>query len=98
MTEALSLRRYRLFGLRLDLADRVDHGIEGQHRRGMPGLVIAHRLEQRDIGPLALRPAGRFLLHLVDRLPRITQLAPRPGHDLFVPDPRRGPAAHASPY
>src|SRR5258708_16996452 len=73
-----ALRRYRLFGLRLDLADRVDHGIEGQHRRGMPGLVIAHRLQQRHNGPLAFRPGSVFLQPPSDRLAPITQLPPSP--------------------
>src|SRR6202042_2883393 len=44
-----------LSGLGLDLADGIDHGVEGQHGRGMARLVIAYRLEQRDIGPFALR-------------------------------------------
>src|ERR1700761_382294 len=57
------LRWGRLFGLRFDLADRVDDGIKGQHGRGMPGLVIAHRLEQRDVSPLALWRAAVFLQH-----------------------------------
>src|SRR5471032_3007886 len=55
-------RLNRLLGLvarlRFDLADRIDHGIEGQHRRGMARLVIAHRLKQCDVGPLALRGAA----------------------------------------
>ncbi len=37
----------------LDLADGVDHRVEGQQRRGMARLVVAHRLEHRDVGPLA---------------------------------------------
>ena len=58
--ETLPLRRCRLFGLGLDLADGVDHGVEGQHGRGVAGLVVAHRLEQRDVGPFAVRGTGRF--------------------------------------
>src|SRR5258705_3935922 len=95
MTEALSLRRYRLFGLRLDLADRVDHGIEGQHRRSMPRLVIAHRLEQRDIGPLALRGTAVFLQHLADGFAQFTQLARRRADDVARHDRGRRLAERA---
>jgi len=38
----------------LDLIDRGRHGIEGQQRGRMPGLIIAHRLEHGNIRPLAV--------------------------------------------
>ena len=41
--------------LGLDLVDGVDHGVEGQQGRGMARLVVAHRLEHRDVGPAAVR-------------------------------------------
>jgi hypothetical protein len=44
------IRRRRFVGLRFDLADRVDHRIEGKHGRGVARLVVAHRLEQGDGG------------------------------------------------
>ncbi len=42
-----------------DLPERVDDRVEGQQRRGVPRLVVAHRLEHREFGPFAggRRPA-----------------------------------------
>src|SRR6266478_2029265 len=98
MTESLSLRRNRLFALRLDLADRVDHGIEGQHRRGMPSLVVAHRLEQPDIGPLALRRAAVFLQHLAHGLAQFTQFARGRADDVACHDRGGGLAERTGLY
>ena len=56
---AAVLRRGFAAALGLDLADGVDHGVEGQQRRGVARLVVAHRFEHRDIGPLCRRPAAR---------------------------------------
>src|SRR5271156_1985510 len=64
-TLAYALRRRR-FGVALgfDLADGVDHGVEGQKRGGVARLVVAYRLEHGDIGPLAvLRRRAVFLEH-----------------------------------
>jgi SAM-dependent methyltransferase len=44
----------RLLGLGLDLADRIDHGIEGQHGRGVTRLVVAHGFEKRDVSPFVI--------------------------------------------
>jgi hypothetical protein len=46
-----------------DLLDTSDRRVEGEQRRGMPGLVIAHRLQDRDIGPFAARRGAIFLEH-----------------------------------
>src|SRR5258708_12815058 len=84
-----SLRRSRLPRPRFDLADCIDHGIEGQHGGSMPRLVVAHRLEQRDVGPLALRGAAVFLQHLPHGLAQFAQFARRRADDVARPD--RGP-------
>src|SRR5436309_66531 len=55
---SIALTLLRSFGsdgslaLGLDLIDGIDHRIESQHGRGVTGLVVAHRLEHRDVGPL----------------------------------------------
>ena len=49
-----------LFPLLLDLADRIDHGVEGQHGRGMARLVVAHRLQIFQVGEAAFAAARRF--------------------------------------
>ncbi len=55
--------------LRLDLVDRVDHGVEGQQRGGVARLVVAHRFEHRDVGPFAVRGRCAVLLqHLAHGL------------------------------
>src|SRR5471032_1218020 len=46
----------RLFGLALDLVDRVPHRIESQQSRSMAGMVITYRLQNLEVGPFA---AGR---------------------------------------
>ena len=44
-------------GAAFDLAERLDDGVEGQQGRGVAGLVVAHRLQHRDVRPAA-RPAA----------------------------------------
>src|SRR5882757_2962683 len=61
----------------------------------MPRLVIAHRLEQRHIGPLALRGAAVFLQHLADGLAQFAQLARRRANDVARHDRGRGLAERA---
>src|SRR6478736_304744 len=56
--------RRRGLARRLDLTDRVDHGIEGQHGRGMACLIVAHRHQNGEIAPLA---RGRLGILLQDR-------------------------------
>src|SRR5437588_2497534 len=68
--EPLSGRRLLRMGF--DLADGVDHGVEGQQGRGMPGLVVAHRFEQGDVGPFALRGTAVFLQHPAHVLSQFT--------------------------
>ena len=63
-----ALRRSRLLRLRLDLADGIDHGIEGQERRGVARLVVAHRLEELDLFPFAFRRRAVLLQHLANSL------------------------------
>ena len=75
-------RRSRLPGLGLDLADRVDHGIESQHGRGVARLVVAHRLEQGDVGPFSVRRTAVFLQHLADGLAQFAQFVRRRSHDM----------------
>src|SRR5437899_10694541 len=69
-TYPLSLRRLLRPGF--DLADGVDHGVEGQHGRGMTGLVVAYGLEQGDVGPFALRGGTVFLQHLAHGFSQFT--------------------------
>src|SRR5580700_2754613 len=71
-----ALRRCRIVAaLLLDLADGVDHGVERQKRGGVARLVVAHRLEHGDIGPLAvLRRRAVFLEHLAHGLAQRAQL------------------------
>ena len=61
----LALRRGGLLALvgalGLDLSDRIDHGIEGQHGRGMPRLVVAHGLQKGEtfvLGSVYVDPWG----------------------------------------
>src|SRR5229473_167195 len=93
--ELSALCRDRLLRLRLDLADRIDHGVEGQHGRRMPRLVVAHRLEQGDIGPLALRGLAVFLQHLADGLAQFAQFARGRADDMARHDRGRGLAERA---
>ena len=72
MGGACPLRRRRLLRPGFDLADGVDHGVEGQHGRGVAGLVVAHRFEQGDVGPLALRGSAVFLQHLAHGFSQFT--------------------------
>ena len=58
---------------RLDFSDRIDHRIEGQQRRGVARLVVAHRLQHGDVGPFALRRRAVFLQHLADGLAQLAQ-------------------------
>ena len=95
MTKLSRRLRCRLLGLGFDLADRIDHGIEGQHGRGMPRLVVAHRLEQRDIGPFALRRAAVFLQHLADGFAQFAQFARGRADDVARHDRGRGLAERA---
>src|ERR1051326_6375215 len=59
--------------LRFDLVDRGDHRIEGQHGGGMARLVIAHRLEHRDVGPFARRRRAVLLEHAAHGLAQLAQ-------------------------
>src|SRR3954454_22671040 len=58
--------------LAFDLADGIHHGVEGQHGRGVARLVVAHRFEPGDVGPLALRGSTVFLQHLAHGFPQFT--------------------------
>src|SRR5665811_1726646 len=46
-------RRLLLASLGVDLIERRYHRIESEHGRGVARLVVAHRLEHRDVGPFA---------------------------------------------
>ena len=46
-----------------DLVQRIDHGIEGQHGRGVARLVLAHRLQIFQIGETAFRRRAVLLEH-----------------------------------
>src|SRR5262249_2452899 len=48
--------------LGLDLADGLDHRVEGQKRRGMARLVVAHGLEYGDVGPFSFGGRGAVFL------------------------------------
>src|SRR3569623_1068549 len=54
----------RLFLFGVDLVERRDDRIEGQQGRGVPRLVVAHRLENGGIGPAAGRGRAVLLQHL----------------------------------
>ena len=63
--------RSRLPGL--DLVERRDHRIEGEHGGGVARLVVAHRLEHRDVGPSAVRRRAVLLQHLAHGLAQFAQ-------------------------
>src|ERR1700691_6312159 len=85
------LRRFFGRTLGLDLADRVHHRIEGQHRRGVPRLVVADRLEQSDIAPFtALGRLAVLLQHLANGLAQLAQFAGRRADDMGGHDRGRG--------
>ena len=87
----------RLLRPGLDLADRIDHRVEGQHGRGMAGLVVAHRLEHRDIGPAAtVGRAGVLLEHAANGLPHLAQLPKDREIIFFCNCPNEASAASAA--
>src|SRR5579883_2183512 len=57
--------------LGLDLIDGIDHRIEGQQRGRVSRLVVAHRLQHRDIAPPALGWGAVFLEHAANGLAQI---------------------------
>ena len=64
------------FALRLDLVERRNHRIEGEHGGGVARLVVAHRLEHRDIGPFAGGRRAVFLQHLAHGLAQARAVRP----------------------
>lgn len=84
MTTANS-RRSRLPGLRLDLADRVDHGIESQQllSRCVARPVVAHRLEQGNVGPFSFRGLLLFSFSILRTVSRNSRSSTcRRSHDM----------------
>ena len=59
-----------LSALRLDLVDRRHHRIEGEQGRGVARLVVAHRLQHRDVGPFAGREAAPFSFSILRTVSR----------------------------
>src|SRR5262249_7525632 len=67
------LRGNRGGAVGLDLLDRRDDGIKGEHGRSVAGLVVAHRLEHGDVPPFAARRLTAFLQHSTYGFAQIAQ-------------------------
>src|SRR4249920_963277 len=71
----------------LNLADGIDYRVEGEQGRGVARLVVAHRLEHGDVGPLAVaRRLAVLLEHLAYGLPQRAQLVRIRAHDMMRHD------------
>src|ERR1700683_1699599 len=82
----------RIFGgaFSFDLPDGVHDGVKGQHGRRMPRLVVTHRLEHRDIGPLAARwRLAALLQHLAHGFTEFAKLLGLRADDVARHDRRR---------
>lgn len=61
-----ALRRRGMLGSGFDLADGVDHRIESQQGRGVPRLVVPHRLQQFYVVPFAAGRRAILFQHLAN--------------------------------